>query len=414
MAKILIIIPYKFYPPLNGGGLRCFYILKELSLAHEIYLLTTQEEKDFAILHQPAFPEHIHIVSVSKKNKVKTIFNVLFSEKIADALNTRFLMKSFTAKANELFLNFYSAIKKLTQQVEFDIVLYENLESLSLLRNSFSDKKTKHVLDAHNIDSELWMMLYHSGGEIHHKTYSEKAAQTEQNLYKTVDSFLCCSETDKKKLLAINNNKVEGVVIPNGVDCSLKPFDKNDFKHQANNILFCGSLDYQPNLDGLKWFHEKVFPLLLKLKPDLRLTVVGKGADLNIYSFLLDDEHVDFIGEVDSIHEYYKKASVSIVPLHHGSGTRLKILEAMSFGVPVVSTSIGAEGIDYEKDLQILIADHPSDFAQKIFSLFENTELFNNIRQSANEMVKQKYDWSIIGKTLRNKIDDLLIKNENK
>ena len=111
---------------------------------------------------------------------------------------------------------------------------------------------------------------------------------------------------------------------------------------------------------------------------------------------------------------YYKKASVSIVPLHHGSGTRLKILEAMSFGVPVVSTSIGAEGIDYENDLQILIADHPSDFAQKIFSLFENTELFNNIRQSANEMVKQKYDWSIIGKTLRNKIDDLLKENENK
>ena len=125
MAKILIIIPYKFYPPLNGGGLRCFYILKELSLTHEIYLLTTQEEKEFSIVHQPAFPEHIHIVSVSKKNKVKTIFNVLFSEKIADALNSRFLLQSLRAKANELFLNFYSMIKKLNQEVEFDVVLYE-------------------------------------------------------------------------------------------------------------------------------------------------------------------------------------------------------------------------------------------------------------------------------------------------
>lgn len=414
MANVLIIIPYKFYPPLNGGGLRCFYILKELSLTNDIYLLTTQEEKDFSIVNQPAFPTNIHVISVSNKNKVKTIFNALFSEKIADALNTRFLLKSFTAKANELFLNGYPVIKKLNQKVEFDVVLYENLESLSLFRSTFNNKKIKHVLDAHNIDSALWMMLYHSGGETHHKHYAEMAAKTEQHLYKTVDSFLCCSVTDKEKLLALNKNQIDGVVIPNGVDCALKPFDQNDFKFQSNNMLFCGSLDYQPNIDGLKWFHEKVFPLLLKLKPDVRLTVVGKGADLNVYRFLVDDEHVDFIGEVESTQGYYHDASVSIVPLHHGSGTRLKILEAMSFGVPVVSTTIGAEGLEYQNDVHLLIADHPEDFAHKVFSLFQNTALFQSIRKNANELVKQNYDWSIIGKTLRNKIDDLLIENEIK
>jgi glycosyltransferase involved in cell wall biosynthesis len=414
MAKVLIIIPYKFYPPLNGGGLRCFYILKELSLTNDIYLLTNQEENDFSIVNQPSFPANIHVVSVSNKNKVKTIFNALFSEKIADALNTRFLLKSFTAKANELFLNFYSVIKKLNQKVEFDVVLYENLESLSLLRSSFNNNKIKHVLDAHNIDSELWMMLYHSGGQFYHKTYAQNATNIEKNLFRIIDSFLCCSEIDKEKLLTINKNKIDGVVIPNGVDCSLKPFDQNDFKFQSNNILFCGSLDYKPNIDGLKWFHEKVFPLLLKLKPDLRLTVIGKGGDINIYRFLVEDEHVDFIGEVESTQEYYYDASVSIVPLHHGSGTRLKIFEAMSFGVPVVSTTTGAEGIEYQNEFHLLIADHPEAFAQKIFSLFENTALFNNIRKNANELVNQKYDWSKIGKTLRNKFEDLLIDNEIK
>jgi glycosyltransferase involved in cell wall biosynthesis len=142
------------------------------------------------------------------------------------------------------------------------------------------------------------------------------------------------------------------------------------------------------------------------------LTVIGKGANRETFKFLIDDVHVDFIGEVESLTDYYNASAVSVVPLHHGSGTRLKILESMSFGVPVVSTSIGAEGINCDKEVHLLIADSPEDFADKIISLFENEKLFENLRYKANQLVKYSYDWSKIGEALRYNIDYLLKNNK--
>jgi glycosyltransferase involved in cell wall biosynthesis len=410
MSKILLIIPYKFYPPTNGGRLRCFYIFQQLSLSNDIYLLTTQNESEFTTNHLTTLPNNVKFFSLNKVKKYKSGLNYLLPQKYADALNTRILRKSLKVKANDYFLRAYPILKKINKNENIDLVLYENLESLFFFKSfiKIKNKKILHVLDVHNIDSELWMMHFKTTQNKVYKAYAKQALYVEQNLYKSVNAFFCCSESDNQKLTLLNNHKISGIVIPNGVDCSLKLFDNNLEKSKLNNILFCGSLDYQPNIDGLLWFYKEIFPLVRIDKPELRLTVIGKGANLSDYQTLINDTKVNFIGEVDSVEDYYYNASIAIVPLKQGSGTRLKILEAMSYGIPVVSTSKGAEGIDYASGKDILIAEKPIDFASKISELVNCNTLYNSIRFNAYSLVKNKYDWVKIGVKIRDSVKILI------
>jgi glycosyltransferase involved in cell wall biosynthesis len=242
--------------------------------------------------------------------------------------------------------------------------------------------------------------------------YARKALVTERNLHKKVDSFFSCSNEDNAKLTSLNKSRIKGTVIPNGVNTDSRPFDDNQEKYLHQELIFCGSLDYFPNLEGLKWFYEEVFPVITTTLPAVTLTVIGSLTKREKYDFLKDNAAVNLIGKVETVVPYYNKASVSIVPLKTGSGTRLKILEAMSMGNPVVSTTIGAEGIDFVKDKHILIADDASEFAMHVVSLLRSREKFNTLRNDAVELVKLKYDWQKIGVDINKRLE-VLLANKN-
>jgi len=188
-----------------------------------------------------------------------------------------------------------------------------------------------------------------------------------------------------------------GFTIPNGVDTDAKPFDYNPLKHSKKEILFCGSLDYYPNEEGLIWFYEHVFPLIKKAIPEAVLTLVGASAKNERNQKLWDDHSVHAYGSVADLQPFYYAGGVCIAPLLSGSGTRLKILEAMSFGNPVVSTSVGAKGIEAEDGIHILIATDSKDFANQVLALMKNKALFDKTRQNARQLVSSVYDWKVIG-----------------
>ena len=199
-------------------------------------------------------------------------------------------------------------------------------------------------------------------------------------------------------------------VIPNGVDTGQKCYDENTEKYESHQILFCGSLDYFPNEEGIVWFYDKVFPLIKEVIRDINLNMVGTERHSKRYKILTNDTSVRFIGKVPDVQPYYYNASVCIAPLLSGSGTRLKILEAMSFGNPVVATNIGAEGINYENEKHLLIADNPKEFAEKVICLLQNVEVFNSVRSNARKLVEEEYDWKKIGKKMRQELNKLSIK----
>jgi polysaccharide biosynthesis protein PslH len=409
MARILSIIPYQFYPPIYGGALRCFYILREMARYHEVWLLTVQPEEDFRREQDPAFPENVRVVSTAGKEGYRTIFNV-FPDRVANAVNSRILKQSILEKGNLYLLKTFPTLKRLLTENSFDLVHYENLECFDILQKHVRRfaPQTLHIYDAHNVDSELWLQLHKTEAKPELKNYAEAALAVEKHLYKTVSLCFACSGVDKQKLEKLNAGLLKIQVIPNGVDTDSRRYDTNREKHSISNILFCGTLDYAPNMRGVIWFYENVFPLVKKERNDLTFTIVGKMNTPGLYEKLQADPAVRFIGPVESVQPYYRESSLLVVPLLNGSGTRLKILEAMGMGSPVVSTSVGAEGLELENGNQIMLADDPVSFAAAIVKLLANKELFERLRKEAHAFVKRTYDWKVIGKRMNREINTVL------
>jgi glycosyltransferase involved in cell wall biosynthesis len=198
------------------------------------------------------------------------------------------------------------------------------------------------------------------------------------------------SEEERRLLeqLAPDYKSIE--VIPNGID--LKEYGSENGKVQPNSLIFCGSCDYQPNYQGISWFLEKVYPLIKSRESGVRLTVTGNVRALPV---TLNADVIQ-TGFVDDVKPLLSSACVSIVPILSGGGTRLKILESMALGTPVVSTSKGAEGLKVTNGLDLLIGDCPEMFAQSVLSLLDNERLRNRIAQDALRLVQEKYDWAEI------------------
>jgi polysaccharide biosynthesis protein PslH len=409
MATILTIIPYPFYPPISGGALRCYHILKEMARQHIVYVLTCQHPQEFKTPDGTCLSDNIKFIFLEEKGRYNSIINI-FAPKLADAINHRFLVRSFVATANITLLRSYLTLNDLLRQIKFDIIYYESLQALGEFRDIIHRRipSVIHLYDAHNVDSVLWMQQAKSQKSNKLAGYAQAALSLEKILYKKVDAFFCCSEDDNKQLTELNSNKIKGIVVPNGVDIVARPFDNSIDKHLSRDLIFCGSLDYQPNRQGLLWFYREVLPLVKKKVPNIKLNVVGNILKPDVYQELINDPAVNFIGKVDSVVPYYKVSGVSVAPLISGSGTRLKILEAMSMGNPVVSTTVGAEGISYSSGKHLLIGDTPEVFSENIVLLLENQVLFHSTRNSALQLVKSYYNWEKIGKIIRYTINQFV------
>ena len=185
------------------------------------------------------------------------------------------------------------------------------------------------------------------------------------------------------------------VIVPNGVDVS--SFQPVTRKPQANKLLFTGQMDYPPNVDAATWFCQEIFPLIQQKMNDLEVWIVGRNPVSEI-SRLAQMPGVVVTGAVPDTRPYYNDALAFFVPMRLGGGTRLKVLEAMAMGVPVISTTIGCEGIAAQVGQDLLVADTPQAFAEAILRLANNMSLANHLAQNARRLVEFSYDWNLIGK----------------
>jgi polysaccharide biosynthesis protein PslH len=391
MKSILIIVPYEdVYPPMNGGMQRCFNIIHQLAKKFDLTLIIFQDKNSFlrAKVEYPAI-EKLKIYSTKDESPAKDIFSLL-PIGLENALRFRWLKKKFYASTDSMFLQYYSLLKRLLKQQKFDGIILENLATLqavSIIRNY--DCTVKIVYDAHNVDSELAVGT----------AEALNIKNRESNLHENVNALIACSERDRNAFCVMNGHKLTTQVIANGVNIE-KMYDEAVRQKDPESILFCGSLSFAPNSQGLLWFYKNIWHSVKKSFPQLKLLVVGSGELPAESIFLKEDPSLIFSGAVEDVKPWYNKAALSIVPLLSGSGTRLKVLEAMSYGLPVVSTSKGAEGIEYKDSKSILIADKETDFANCIIALLKNKQRRLEIQKSARELVEDKYDWNVIGNSL--------------
>jgi glycosyltransferase involved in cell wall biosynthesis len=197
--------------------------------------------------------------------------------------------------------------------------------------------------------------------------------------------------------------------VPNGVDVERyypELPDATPLRHPA--VVFTGKMDFRPNVDAMVWFYDHVWPLLKAAVSDVHLYVVGKSPHARLSS-LADDPDVTVTGYVVDILPYFGGADVYVVPLRVGGGTRLKVLEAMAAGLPLVSTTLGAEGISLVSGTHALLADTPSAFAQAVCSLLRDPTKRRSLGNAAREFVLQHYDWCQIVPRLYPLYDALMV-----
>lgn len=271
------------------------------------------------------------------------------------------------------------------------------------------------VADWHNIESELMLRYAENTSNWMKKAAARRTATllqtTEKALLETCDAHTVASEREREKLLdRCPSAKVH--VIPNGVDIDLfSPAAIAEMKNSdgasalKRAILFVGSMDYHANIDAVVWFVREIWPDIARRHPDMEFVITGRDPTSAVHE--LASDRVRITGTVGDVRSYYALAACVVVPLRVGSGTRLKILEAMAAGVPIVSTHLGAEGIDATHDVHLLLADRGPEMILAIDQILTSAETSSRLVTAARDLVVRCYDWGIFGKKLYHIHSDL-------
>jgi glycosyltransferase involved in cell wall biosynthesis len=207
----------------------------------------------------------------------------------------------------------------------------------------------------------------------------------------SVDRVVVCSALDVERSEVDN-----ATVVPNGADePEVVDTDRRALRGSAPTMLFIGALDYEPNTDAVVWMAEEIMPIIREHRPDAVFRVVGWGADR--VAWVGDRPGVELMGAVQSIREELDRADVSVVPIRVGAGTRLKVVEAMAHRIPLVTTTVGCEGIDLVDGESARIVDDPRRFADACLHLLGDGDLRQQLADSAAELFERSYTWTSIG-----------------
>lgn len=221
---------------------------------------------------------------------------------------------------------------------------------------------------------------------------------------RTLDRFdllLAMSEDDRRELGAVSDRP--SAVVPNGVDVdALRPSPLPG----SPTVLFTGTFGYAPNAEALRWLLREIWPKLTALVPEARLLVVGKGVPDEIAA--LAGPGVELAGWVPEMQPWFDRAQVVIVPMRSGGGTRLKVLDGLASGRPLVSTTMGAMGVDVRADEQLLLADDADDFAAAVARVLGDPALAARLGAAGREVAEQVYDWRAIGDRLEGLLQGLV------
>lgn len=366
------------YPPYGGVHLRVFHLLKRVARKHEVTLgchAWCEAEVESA-----AQLSHFGIRTVTGLLTVGSWRH--FGPAVKAALS---------GIPPEVVQYQAPALHSLIRHEHFDIVQMEETLLAPYADSIPKGARTKTVLTFHNvhflqtkriagIENALWKRLWQNLNAKFMRRYEPALAER-------FDRSIAVSEVDRR-LLVNATPGLKVTVIPNGVDtreltCLPAP-------EEMGSVLFVGTLSYRPCIDGAVWLVREILPILRSQIPNVEIWIVGSGATSEVEA--LAGEGVFVTGRVTDIRPYYQRATLATAPLRAGGGSRLKILEAMALGRPVVSTTIGAEGLDVPAE-SIVIADGAEQFAHAIARVLTDTALWHSLARNARRFVEDHHDW---------------------
>ena len=251
-------------------------------------------------------------------------------------------------------------------------------------------------VDFHNLDSQIWARMAETAPSPLARRFARMQAPRvrglEASLASSAAGVSCVSELDARSLATLAPG-ARPLVVPNGVDLSRYFFRAEPAA--SKTIFFVGDLSWAPNADAIRWLRSEIWPLVRREQPDARAEILGREAPPDLLSGSREDFR--FLGAGGDTRPHWRGAAVSVAPLRAGGGTRLKILEAAACGVPVVSTSVGVEGLALEAGKEVLVADDARSFASAICDLLSDPVRRAKLARAARARVEALYDWKQIG-----------------
>jgi glycosyltransferase involved in cell wall biosynthesis len=289
------------------------------------------------------------------------------------------------------------ALDRVLRAKRFDLVNLEFsfLGGCDLRQAPPNERLPRLVVDAHNIDYELARQYARAGSGLAHRLYAainwRKLRREELGTYRDADGVYLCSAEDERRLL----DEIPGArtaVIPNAADVEYYQPRPTDPPPDGRTVVFFGLLSYVPNVDGVIYFVEKIWPRIAEAHPEARFKIIGGRPSRSLQ--LLAGPRVELTGFVPDLRPHLAAAAAVVVPLRMGGGTRLKIVEAMAMGKAIVSTPLGAEGIEAVPGRHLFIEDQPEAFAGAVNRLLGDPERAAGMGQSARSLAVERYSWS--------------------
>jgi glycosyltransferase involved in cell wall biosynthesis len=289
------------------------------------------------------------------------------------------------------------AVDRILSARRFDIV---NLEFTYLghcnLRQAPTGEKPPYlVVDSHEIAYDLARQFAHAGGGLSRRLYAlanwRKLRREELGTYRDADGVCLCSAADERRLLE-HVPEARTTVIPNGADVEYYQPRSTDPPPDGRTVVYFGLLSTAPNVDAVIHFVRDIWPRIAEAHPEVRCKIIGARPPPSLLA--LARPGVELTGFVSDLRPHLAAAAVVVVPLRFGGGTRLKIIEAMAMGKAIVSTTLGAEGIEAIPGRDLLAEDQPSAFADAVHRLLAEPGLAARIGQSAKQLAVERYSWS--------------------
>ncbi len=392
LVRILLLTPQLPYPPQQGTSLRNFHILKGLALRHKVTLLTFGEQElvngDRAVLEGVC--EAVHIVEEPVREMGLRL--------------RRLVMDRRPDMAHRLqSAAFDEALAKLLAAEQFDVVQVEGIElaqAMTIVRQV--SPQSRLVFDDHNAETELqrralltdlrnprrWVAAVYSMVQVGRLRRFERWA------CETADAVTVVSEADAGHIRVLGVN-TPVTVVPNCLDVlELQTKLKAGGRKFGYDLVFSGKMDYRPNIDAVLWFADEIWPFIKAKRPKTTWAIVGQKPHARLER-LKEMEGVTVTGWVEEVRPYLAGAAVFVMPFRMGSGTRLKLIEAMAAGKAIVSTEIGAEGFPVTDFKELLLADEAAKFANSVLTLLASGEMRRKLGREAAEFAKG-YDWRVV------------------
>lgn len=408
--RVLMVTPRPCWPPNTGAKLRNLHLARGLARSADVTIATFGEDRaDRTDADQwlwPGASESITLVRRSERYRPDKLLRGLLGR-------TPFTVLNYTTP------QMANAIEVMLERHPVDVVLLEGIHLISYLRVARrSACRPAVVCDWHNIESEILARYADRCDNLVRRRYArmtaKRLARMERWAAAEVDGNVAVASRDADALVRMTPS-ARVAVVDNGVDVAHYSDHALDEAHAAwvssmdpgaagssavvapcrNRVLFVGAMGYHANVEAVEWFARAVWPTIHQSHPGWIFTIVGRDPGAGVRA-LGELAGVEVTGTVSDVRPYYREAIASVAPLHVGGGSRLKILESMAAGVPVVSTRLGAEGLAVNPDEDILLAETAAEFESSLAALGDDRGPRTGLIANGRRVVAERYDWSAL------------------